>query len=42
MSGVYFKYIEPNELANQLKSESIAIIDVRDEDFDEDGKRTFK
>lgn len=37
----YFGYIEPRELAEQLRSEAVAVIDVRDEDFDEDGSLFF-
>jgi hypothetical protein len=33
----YYQYIDPRELADLLHNDQIAIIDVRDEDFDEDG-----
>jgi Cdc25 family phosphatase len=38
MSGAtYYQYIDPRELADLIHHETVAIVDVRDEDFDEDG-----
>ena len=37
----YFQYIDPRELAEIFQQDTVAIIDVRDEDFDENGSHTL-
>jgi hypothetical protein len=33
----YYQYIDPRELVEIFQQDNVAIIDVRDEDFDENG-----